>query len=186
LPLDLDALQCDYYAASCHKWLCGPFGSGFLHVRKDRRDWISPPIKSWGKPFPNTQPSWRDEYEWFGTHDPSSMIGVAAAIDFFTEYGFDEFRQQSHANAQYARQQISQLTGLTPLTPDDPSWYGVMVAVPLPPGECVDLQRRLLENHRLEIPVIDWNGQRLIRVSCPLYIGREAIDLLVTALRAEL
>src|SRR6478752_3368216 len=32
VPLNIADLDCDFYAASCHKWLCGPFGSGFLHV----------------------------------------------------------------------------------------------------------------------------------------------------------
>lgn len=186
LPLDLDGLQCDFYAASCHKWLCAPFGSGFLHVRRDRRNWVAPPIQSWNKPFPNTEPSWRDEFEWFGTHDPSSMIAISAAIDFFQEYGFDRFRKETHEVAQYARNSISNLTGLEPLTPDSHDWYGTMACVPLPPGDCDDLQRRLRENHRLELPVIDWSGRRLIRASCPLYIGKEAIDLLVSALRTEL
>lgn len=186
LPLDIDSLQCDFYTASCHKWLCAPFGSGFLHVRRDRRSCIAPPIQSWGNPFPGSEPSWRDEYEWFGTHDPSAMVAIAAAIEFMESYGLQKFREETHATARYARQQITALTGLPPLTPDDSSWYGSMVAVPLPPGDCEDLQRRLLENHKLEVPIVDFHGSRLIRVSCPAYIGREAIDLVVEALRQEL
>ena len=31
-PVDIDALGCDFYAASCHKWLSAPLGSGFLAV----------------------------------------------------------------------------------------------------------------------------------------------------------
>jgi isopenicillin-N epimerase len=32
LPLDLRAMQPDYYTANHHKWLCGPKASGFLYV----------------------------------------------------------------------------------------------------------------------------------------------------------
>ena len=38
IPVDVDALGCDFYAASGQKWLCGPEGSGCLYVRPDRLD----------------------------------------------------------------------------------------------------------------------------------------------------
>jgi L-cysteine/cystine lyase len=38
VPADVDALGCDFYAASGQKWLCGPEGSGCLYVRPDRLD----------------------------------------------------------------------------------------------------------------------------------------------------
>ena len=35
VPVDVPALGCDFYAASGQKWLCGPNGLGYLHVRAD-------------------------------------------------------------------------------------------------------------------------------------------------------
>jgi L-cysteine/cystine lyase len=46
IPLDVHALGCDYYAGSGQKWLCGPEGSGFLYVRRDRQRNLSPPWPS--------------------------------------------------------------------------------------------------------------------------------------------
>src|SRR5581483_640041 len=34
-PIDVAQLGCDYYAAGAYKWLLGPFGTGFLWVRRD-------------------------------------------------------------------------------------------------------------------------------------------------------
>ena len=42
LDLDLDRLGAAYYSGNCHKWLCSPKGTGFLHVRKDKQRLIHP------------------------------------------------------------------------------------------------------------------------------------------------
>lgn len=42
VPVDVDELGCDYYAASGQKWLCGPIGSGYLYVRSERIEELAP------------------------------------------------------------------------------------------------------------------------------------------------
>jgi L-cysteine/cystine lyase len=46
IPVDVRALGCDFYAASGQKWLCGPDGSGYLYVRRER-------IPDLGSPWPS-------------------------------------------------------------------------------------------------------------------------------------
>jgi len=36
LDFNISDLNCDYYGASLHKWLCAPFGNGLLYVKKNR------------------------------------------------------------------------------------------------------------------------------------------------------
>ena len=43
IPVDMRALDCDFYAGSGQKWLCGPEGSGCLYVRRDRLDELTIP-----------------------------------------------------------------------------------------------------------------------------------------------
>jgi isopenicillin-N epimerase len=45
---------------------------------------------------------------------------------------------------------------------------------------------RLWEAHRIEIPVIDWEGRRLIRVSAHLYTSLADVERLLGALSQEL
>ncbi|MFQ5735096.1 MAG: aminotransferase class V-fold PLP-dependent enzyme, partial [Planctomycetaceae bacterium] len=63
LPLSLRSLDCDFYTASCHKWLCAPFGSGFLSVSPRRQGRVRPPVMSWGGSVAGRQPSWKDEFQ---------------------------------------------------------------------------------------------------------------------------
>ncbi|HTN76898.1 MAG TPA: hypothetical protein VL096_16685, partial [Pirellulaceae bacterium] len=82
--------------------------------------------------------------------------------------------------------QLLQFADREPLMPDDITWYGSMAHLPLPPGDAKQLQRALWDQHRIEIPVIAWGGERWIRVSCHLYNTREEIDRLVSILPALL
>jgi isopenicillin-N epimerase len=182
VDVQLDRLDCDYYTASCHKWLCAPLGTGFLYVHPRRQQAIEPALVSWGRTLEGDAASWRDEFNWIGTRDPSPFLAVPAAIDFLGKVGLDGFRQRTHGLAAYARGQLASSLGATALVPDDPQWYGSMLSMRLPEGEGEPLQRALWERYKIEIPIVSWQGMRLVRPSCHLYTRREDIDLLVKAL----
>jgi isopenicillin-N epimerase len=82
VPLAIDRLDCDFYCASCHKWLSAPFGSGFLFVHPRWKQTVQPVVVSWGNSLSGRPRSWQDEFVWSGTRDPSPFLAVPAAIDF--------------------------------------------------------------------------------------------------------
>jgi isopenicillin-N epimerase len=182
LPLDLARLDCDYYTASCHKWLSAPLGSGFLYVHPRNQASVRPAIVSWGKPMA-AAPSWRDEFVWQGTRDPSAALSIPAALDFFESVGWEAFRAHTHEMASIARRLITEVTGLEPLVPDSPDWYASMISLPLPAGSEPSLQTALWERYRIEIPLTPWKGRVWIRPSCHLYTRLEHLELLARALR---
>jgi len=182
VDLDLDTLDCDFYCASCHKWLSAPFGSGFLFVAPRWQSVIQPPLLSWGRLLPAKPRNWADEFIWSGTRDPSPYLAVPSAIEFLESIGRLAFRRRTHALARYARQRITSLTGLEPLVPDDPAWYGTMAHCPLPPGPPDELQRALWTECGIEVPIVHWGGDRFVRVSCHLYNHRADLDRLVEGL----
>jgi isopenicillin-N epimerase len=193
LPVNLNGLDCDFYTASCHKWLCAPFGTGFLYVAKRRQQQVEPAVVSWGGSVAGRPKSWKDEFHWIGTRDPAGFLSVPAAIEFLDLCGLDMFRRETHALAQYARERIAKLTGLEPFIPDSRDWYGSMIALPLPPGDSLPpkpgyrdpLQDRLWDESRIEVPIVHWHDRRFVRVSCHLYNSREDVDRLVEALAKE-
>jgi isopenicillin-N epimerase len=183
LDLDLDGLDCDYYTASGHKWLSAPFGSGFLYVHPRAQPSIRPPILSWGRVGPETPERWYDEFNWLGTRDPSPFLTVPTAIEFLADVGIDPYRARCRRLVDDARIKIEELTQLGAITAGDR--YVSMLAFPLPAGESRPLQLALRQRFGIEIPISDWQGRRLMRVSCHLYNRRDDLDLLVRSL-AEL
>jgi isopenicillin-N epimerase len=179
----LDALGADFYMASCHKWLSAPFGSGFLYVAPQHQSTVRPPYLSWGR-LPPTSPScWADEFLWSGTRDYSAILAIPAAIDFIEKVGLATFRQHAHGLARYAREQLVAWSGRQPIIPDDPTWYCAMAHVPISPGPRLPLQDQLWHQFGIEVPIVEWNGGRYIRVSCHLYNSPEDVDRLLAALR---
>ncbi|HUE73066.1 MAG TPA: aminotransferase class V-fold PLP-dependent enzyme [Pirellulaceae bacterium] len=200
VPLSIREIGCDYYTASCHKWLSAPFGSGFLYVSPPHQGRIRPSVLSWGRLLPGPIESWSDEFIWSGTRDPSAFLAIPTAIEFLENtVGAGNFRRGSHALAQYARYKlVGQVSNLSqkgtgqvenlsyePLAGDDPAWYGSMAHVPLPPGDKYELQNQLWQRFRIEVPIVEFRGHRSIRVSCHLYNTPEQIDALAGEL-AEL
>jgi isopenicillin-N epimerase len=181
-----DELPCDFYTASLHKWLSAPLGSGFLYVAPRWQDRVRTPVLSWGRVAPTKPSAWWEEFVWTGTRDSSAYLAVPAAIELLERVGLENFRARTHHLARYARQRLVELIGLEPQIPDSAQWYGSMVSVPLPPGDARALQKDLWQDHGIEVPVIDHNGGRSIRVSCHLYNSRSDIDILVTALSSLL
>ena len=53
-------------------------------------------------------------------------------------------------------------------------------------GKRDPLQDALWDEYQIEIPVIHWNGQRMLRASCHLYNDRTDLDRLMNALETLL
>src|SRR5688500_5894786 len=75
-----ETINCDFYTASCHKWLSAPIGSGFLYVAKPFQQFVRPPVLSWGRIPPSNIETWSDAFVWSGTRDPTADLSVPAAI----------------------------------------------------------------------------------------------------------
>jgi len=94
-----------------------------------------------------------------------------------------QVRRACHELVRAARRAITELTGLPPITPDTPEWFAQMAALPLPPCDGQDLQRRLYERFRIEVPVTAWNERHFVRISIQGYNTRADVDALVEELR---
>lgn len=184
LPLRLDALEADFYCGNLHKWLCAPKGAGFLYARPEVQTMLKPLVVSWG--YESETPSgsrFIDHHEWWGTRDIAAFLSVPAAIQFQEDNRWDEVREACHALVSYAQKQICELTGLAPLHPQTGGWFRQMASAPLPPEtDPIRLKNRLYDEHRIEIPVFEWNAKKLIRISVQGYNSRRDVDRLLRAL----
>jgi isopenicillin-N epimerase len=217
LPLDLDRLGAAWYAANLHKWVCAPKGAAFLHARRDRQPGIRPNTISHGaNAVLDDEPGggagrtrYRAEFDWQGTLDPTAWLAISDALRFVVgvlDGGWPAVMARNRALTLRARTAITAALRLDVGIPAPESMLGSMVALPLPeagplaasgggssPLDTDPLQQRLVDEHRVEVPIYPWpvpaaeSGhapRRLIRVSNALHNGPDDVDRLVAALHA--
>ena len=186
IALDLHAVGADIYIGAAHKWLCAPKGSAFLYARPEVQAWLRPLVVSWG--YDSGAPSearFIDYHEYQGTRDFAAHLATPAAIDFQAEHDWPAVRADCHALVRGARQRINELTGLESICPDSTDWFGQMAAIRLPAIDVGRVGTQLWERYHIEVPLIYWNGQAFVRLSCQAYNSAEDVEALIRAL-AEL
>jgi isopenicillin-N epimerase len=187
IPLNLEKVGADFYTGNLHKWLSSPKGAGFLYARPEVQTLLEPLIVSWGWQSEMPGPSqFVDQFEWQGTRDLAAFLSVPVAIQFQKENDWEKVREVCHALAVEAEGRICALTGLASLYSDD-TWFAQMFSARLPvETDIVALKSRLYEDFRVEVPLMEWNGYKLIRVSVQGYNTHQDIEHLLLALKAEL
>ncbi len=172
VPLDLERLGADVYAGNCHKWLSAPKGAGFLFARPEHQRWIEPLVVSWGY---GADATFADRHGWQGTRDPAAALAVPAAI---------AAHRTLEPELERCRRLAASFHDRLPPVGDSPAPQ--MWATELPPGDAEELQRRLFAEHRIEVPVREWEGRRLLRVSIAPYNEAADVERLLDALESLL
>jgi isopenicillin-N epimerase len=190
IPLNLDALGADFYSGNCHKWLMSPKGSAFVYCRPEWQTMIDPLVISHGWTADNKEPGVRgpfgssafvDEIEMQGTRDPSAWLAVPAALEFRRTHDWWKVSAECTRLAQETAARLQQLTGLPALS--SPEFCAPqMVAMPIPPCEPLAIHDELLGKYGIEIPVFEWQGHYIVRLSCQGYNTRAQMDVLIGAL----
>jgi isopenicillin-N epimerase len=175
VALDLERLGADFYAGNCHKWLCAPKGAGFLYCRPERQALLDPLVVGWGQ----RETEFAVRHDWQSTRDPAAYLAVPAAIEFVHEHG--RAAQCRELLEEGSRRLTS--AGFEPFAPRQPLQ---MACFRLPQCEPEQVERRLREEFRIEVPVRDWNGLQLIRVSIAPYNTHDDLERLEAALRVVL
>jgi L-cysteine/cystine lyase len=124
IPVDVSALDVDFYTVSGQKWLCGPEGTGALYVRPDRIDEVLPTFGGY-----STQGG--QDYRAFilpargalryevGTVYQPAIAGFEAGLRWLQdEVGLDWAFERIQHLAAYTRQRLAEVPQATVITPD--------------------------------------------------------------------
>jgi isopenicillin-N epimerase len=197
LPLDLGAWAPAYYTANAHKWMCAPKGAAFLYVRRDRQAALHPLSISHGYRPGRPHASFRDEFDWTGTDDPTAVLAIPECIRFLGSVlpgGWPELESRNHALALHARGMLCAALGVPPPCPD--AMAGSMASVPLPSAAAgtpvatldADALAGWFRERGTESWFSSWDcaGGKVVRVSAQIYNHSSQYVILADLLREAL
>lgn len=176
VPYRIDAMGCDYFAGSPHKWLFAPAGSGLLYIREERLDQHYPVIATAG---------WDDKslkagrFMRFGTNNRAIIEGFMAGLHFAKSIGPEKIYGRIHDLAKDAYRQAAELPYVDMLSSADDSMYGSLVTLRL---NLTDSQLKHLWklcNDRL----IWTTGNPQLRLSTHIHTRQSDLDLFFETLK---
>lgn len=196
IELDLEKLGASYYTGNCHKWICSPKGTAFLHVRKDKQYKITPlQISHNNDSRKGSAGYWSDQFLWPGTDDYSGWCVLGESIDFMNQLmgGWKELQEHNRSLCLWGRNLIAKETGVTLPAPD--CMIGSLGTLPLQvvpeiPSAFFNYQppikKKLHEEFGIQVPVFltQWGTPQLwIRISAQAYNSRDQYQYLSDCLK---
>ncbi|MFM2138892.1 MAG: hypothetical protein RJA57_1199, partial [Bacteroidota bacterium] len=172
-------LEADYFAASLHKWLYAPIGSGFLYVRKEKIAGIYPM-------FATDDPLKADirKFEALGTRPFFIEQAIGKAIDFHDLIGIARKQQRLQFLKNYWMEKVRDLPGVRLNTSLDPRWGCAIGNIGVDGRKPGELDAFLLDKYKVHTVGIEWENIRGIRVTPNVYTSTADLDVLVDGIRA--
>jgi isopenicillin-N epimerase len=115
LPVDLGRLGADFWVGNMHKWVCAPKASAVLYTGTQWRESLRPLVASHGLAL-----GYQPAFDWTGTRDPTAILAVPAALDFFDRAGWPDVRRHNNDLARHGAELVPRVSA--PLTR---TWTGL-------------------------------------------------------------
>ncbi len=197
MPVDVRAIDCDFFAFSGHK-MAGVTGIGALYGRRALLD-AMPPYQGGGGMISNVDfftSRWKPSPERFeaGTPNFADAVALGAACDYLDGLGREQIAKHDAELAALAYRKLATLPGIRLLGPTDPALRSGLVSFAFPDVHAHDVVTfadedgiALRGGHHCNQPMMRKLGLTgTTRASFYVYNTPEEIDLLVTNLAKTL
>ncbi len=170
-------LECDYFGTSLHKWLCAPFGTGMLYVKKEK-------IKNIWALLSDNQPDGDNirKFESLGTRSFPIELSISHAIDFHQVIGI----QRKEARLRYLKNywvekviQNPKIRMYTSLKPEFSCGLAAFGIEGIKPG---DITTRLMSKYKIHTTSMVIDNVEAVRITPHVFTTTYELDRLVTGI----
>ena len=193
LKVDLQKLDCDFFAFSAHKML-GPTGVGVLWAKKELLQEMIP-FNGGGdmiREVHKYETTWNDLPYKFeaGTPNIADVIGFGAALDYLDKIGMDKVREHEMELTKYALDKLSQMKGIVLYGPKDVTKRGGVISFNLGDIHPHDLATIIDEDgiairsghHCAQVLMERLDVSATSRASFYIYNTKEEVDVFIRSL----
>ena len=173
-------LACEYYAASLHKWLGCPLGTGILYVRRDKITNLWPMYGDWRM----TDDTDIMKLNHTGTHPVHTDLAIASAIAFHETIGIHRKEARLRYLQTYWTSKVRGMRNVVLYTPSDPARTCAIANVGVKGVAPNDLAKTLLDKYKIWTNAVDSDSAGIhgVRVTPNVFILPRELDTLVKAI----
>jgi selenocysteine lyase/cysteine desulfurase len=166
----------DFLGTSLHKWLCAPFGTGMLYVRKDR-------IESLWPLFPNDKPQSGDirKFEILGTRSFAPEQAIGQAIDFHNAIGSTRKQERLHYLKTYWCQRLMKNPRVRLNVSLNPAFSCGLGNFSIEGIEPETIASKLFQDYQIHCVSIKWENIHGVRITPHVYTTTKDLDRFVDA-----
>ncbi len=176
LDYKIPDLECDYWGTSLHKWLCAPFGSGLLYVRKDKIHNLYPLLAA-----PDPESENIRKFESLGTRSFAIEQAIGQAVHFHRMIGSELKFQRLHYLKNYWAGQVQKLPGVQIKTSLLPDFGGAIGLVSIAGKTPAEVQTFLFKEYKIHTVAIEWENISGLRITPNVYTTTDDLNVLVRA-----
>lgn len=178
IDVDVKKLGCHAYAATGHKWLMGPKGTGFLYISKDASSVIQPVQREAGLRFVAQST---------GVGSLPLVIGLGAAVEAMQKRGMATVEKRIIELRDRAYTGLTKISKIQLVSPSPGPLTTALVAFKLPGSiDSRAFRDLLLKKYRIVVKVAEKRWFNGIRISPHVFNTETDIDAAIQAIRTEL
>jgi selenocysteine lyase/cysteine desulfurase len=170
-------LGADYFGTSLHKWLCAPFGSGMLFVKKEHIVKLYPLLA-------HSDPESNDikKFESLGTRSFAIEQAIGQAIDFHLSIGPQLKQERLQFLKEYWTSAVSGNPKIKIHTDTHPLRSCALCIVTIDGLTPAELSEKLHNDFKIHTTSIDFHTVKGVRITPHIYTVKADLDRLITAL----
>lgn len=171
-------LNCDYFGTSLHKWLCAPFGSGLLYVRKEKIKNLYPLLAA-----PDPEQDDIRKFEHLGTRSFAIEQAIGQAIDFHLMIGGERKFKRLHYLKNYWAEKVGKFPKVRIHTSLLPKFGGAIALFSIDGIKATKVASVLFSKYKIHTTSSITDNIEGVRITPHVYTTTKDLDRLVEAIR---
>jgi selenocysteine lyase/cysteine desulfurase len=177
MEYNIPDLGADYYATSLHKWLCAPFGTGLMYVKKEKIANLWPVLSA---PEPLSDDI--RKFENLGTRNMMAEMSTLNSIEFHNNIGIKRKRERLLYLRNYWMNKVKNHPKLSFYNSFRPEFICALANVSAEGFVANELASTLLNDYNVHTVGIVYESVNGLRVTPNVYTSTDDLDIFTDSL----